>query len=137
MIRLFILLLCGLFSANIAAQSRFYTGLWEYTIDIQSIGMPRSELKKVQDCIKELNDVINVFKPAPACEVNDVQVTKNQLSWQLNCKTRGETHRGVVKLEGDMRKIQGRMDMQTSVAGLKNVVRTTYYISGLAKGSCQ
>lgn len=135
--RMFILLLCGLFSASIAAQPNFYTGLWEYTIDIQSMGMPRSELKKVQDCIKELNDVINVFKPDPACEVNDVQVTKSQLSWQLNCETRGETHRGAVKLEGDRRKIQGRLDMQTSVAGLKNVVRTTYYISGLAKGSCQ
>ena len=51
-------------------ESGFYTGLWEYTIDVKMQAIPESELKRVRQCIKELNDVIGLFKPDPSCSVS-------------------------------------------------------------------
>ena len=51
----FIALLLLSFTAN--ADKPFYTGLWVYAIDIKMPGMPQSDLKIVQKCVREVNDV--------------------------------------------------------------------------------
>jgi len=126
-----------LLSFNANSRAKFYTGFWEYTIEIKVPGMPQSELKKVQKCVRELNDVITLFKPEPSCSVNKVQVGATQLSWELYCKTQGGTYNGVAKLNGDERSLQGRIDMQTTIPGMKNIMSTSYVISGVSRGKCQ
>lgn len=131
------LFLCLPFTVNAETESKFYTGLWEYTIDVKMPAMPESELKRVQKCIKELNEVINLFKPYPSCSVSHVQVGASQLSWNLYCKTGGGTYHGDAKLEGNEHELQGRVDLQTIIPGMKNIMRTSYLISGKNKGPCQ
>lgn len=126
-----------LFSFNANGEPRFYTGFWEYTIEIKVPGMPQSDLKKVQKCIRELNDVISLFKPEPSCSVNQVQVSASQLSWKLYCKTQGGTYHGQAQLSGDERSLQGGIEMQTTIPGMKNIMRTSYIIAGVSMGQCQ
>ncbi len=131
----FVLLL--LLSFNVNSEPRFYTGFWEYTIEIKVPGMPQSDLKKVEKCVRELNDVINLFKPEPSCSVNQVQVSASQLSWKLYCQTQGGTYHGEAQLSGDEHSLQGGIEMQTTIPGMKNIMRTSYIITGVSKGMCQ
>jgi hypothetical protein len=134
-----VLLLCLSFPllSNAATDSKFYTGLWEYTIDIKMQAMPQSELKKVRECIKELNEVINLFKPDPSCSVSQVQADTSHLSWKLYCKTAGGTYYGDAGLQGDKHALHGRVELQTVIPGMKNMMSTSYIISGINKGTCQ
>jgi small-conductance mechanosensitive channel len=131
----FILLFLLSFNAN--GESGFYTGIWEYTIEIKVPGMPQSDLKKVQKCIREVNDVISLFKPEPSCSINQVQVSESQVRWRLYCKTQGGTYNGEAQINGDERSLQGSVDMQTTIPGMKNIMRTSYIITGINKGKCQ
>ena len=118
-------------------ESGFYTGLWEYTIDVKMQAIPESELKRVRQCIKELNDVIGLFKPDPSCSVSHVQADASRLSWKLYCKTSRGTYHGDASLTGNERAIQGRVELQSVIPGMKNIMSTTYLISGENKGSCR
>ena len=133
---LFILLLLPL-TISAETETKFYAGLWDYTIDVKMQAMPQSELKTVRKCIKEINEVISLFKPDPSCSISQVQVHASQLSWKLYCKTSGGTYHGNAKLEGNEHAIQGRVDLQTFIPGMKNVMRTAYIISGVNRGTCQ
>ena len=126
-----------LFSFSVNSEPRFYTGFWEYTIEYKVPGMPQTDLKKVQKCIRELNDVINLFKPEPTCSVNHVQVSESQLRWKLYCKNQGGTYHGDAQLSGDKNSLQGGIEMQTTIPGMKNVMRTSYIITGVSRGVCQ
>jgi len=124
-------------TVNANAESEFYTGLWEYTIEVKMQAMPQSELKTVQQCVRELNEVINLFKPDPSCSVSDVQTSASQLGWKLYCKSTQGTNHGDAKLEGNSHALRGRVDLQTVIPGMKNIMRTTYVITGKNKGPCQ
>ncbi len=126
-----------LLSFNVNADQPFYTGMWEYTIDIKVPGMGQSDLKKVQKCIREVNDVINLFKPDPSCSVSHVQVTDSQMQWRLYCKTVGGTYHGEARLDGDERTQQGKVQLETVIPGMKNILSTSYVISGKNHGVCQ
>jgi hypothetical protein len=126
-----------LLSFNVNSDTRFYTGFWQYTIEIKVPGMAQSELKKVQKCVRELNEVISLFKPDPSCSINQVQVSASQLSWKLNCKTQGGTYHGEAQLSGNERSLQGSIEMQTTIPGMKNIMRTSYIITGVSMGKCE
>jgi hypothetical protein len=119
------------------AGSAFYTGLWEYTIDVKMQAIPQSELKKVRQCIKSLNQVIRLFKPDPSCSTSHVKLGPSKVSWKLSCKTDGGTDQGDAKLEGDTHALHGRVDLQTVIPGMRDVMRTSYIITGINKGPCQ
>lgn len=125
-----------LLSFTASGETEFYTGLWEYTIDIKVPGMPQSDLKKVQLCVREVNDVINLFKPYPTCSVSHVQVSESQLQWQLYCKNPGGTYHGAARIDGNQHTQEGRVDMQTIIPGMKNILGTSYVISGKNWGVC-
>jgi hypothetical protein len=125
-----------LLSFNANSEPRFFTGFWEYTIEFKVPGMPQSDLKKVQKCIRELNDVISLFKPQPSCSINQVQVNATELSWKLYCKTQGGTYQGEAQLSGDEHSLKGGIEMQTTIPGMKNVMRTSYIITGVSMGEC-
>jgi hypothetical protein len=126
-----------LLSFNANGESNFYTGLWEYTIEIKVPGMSQSEMKKVQKCIRELNDVISLFKPDPSCSVSHVQATDSQISWRLYCKTIGGTYHGDAKIQGNEHTQEGSVDLQTVIPGMKNILHTSYVITGKNNGVCQ
>lgn len=133
---LWILMLWSCSSASMA-EIPFYNGFWEYDIEVKMTAMPQAELKKVQICIRELNDVINVFKPEPSCSINSVEVGSGHVSWNLYCKSINGTHHGHAEISGDSRSLQGRVEMQTSIPGVNSMVNTTYIIRGVNQGVCQ
>ena len=135
-VRLYLTIL-WLLSPGVYADEPFYTGMWEYAIEIKVPGMPQSDLKKVQKCIREINDVIALFKPDPSCSVSHVELTDSELQWRLYCKTSGGTYHGQGHLEGDRRTQQGRVQLETVIPGMKNILSTSYVISGKNYGVCQ
>jgi hypothetical protein len=125
------------FNVSAAGASPFYTGLWEYTIEIKVPGLAQSELKKVQKCIRELNDVISLFNPDPSCSVGNVQATDTELSWRLYCKNVGGTYHGDAKIQGNERTQEGKVNLETIIPGMKNIMQTSYVITGVNLGVCQ
>ena len=99
--------------------------------------MARSELKKVQECVRELNDVISLFKPDPSCSISQVQASGSQVQWTLYCKTPGGTYHGEALISGNEHTVNGSIEMQTTIPGMKHIMRTSYVITGTNRGVCQ
>ncbi|WP_455203757.1 DUF3617 domain-containing protein [Kaarinaea lacus] len=115
----------------------YYKGLWEYRINVRVTGMAaKPDLKSVQYCVKELNDLIALFKPDPKCDVHEVKKEADTLTWKLHCKNQGGTYNGDAKFSGDRGGIKGRIFMQTTIPGVRNPVVTTYKVTGTFKGDC-
>lgn len=126
-----------LYSAVSFADSDYYKGLWLYSINVEIAGMGKNpDLKKIEYCIKELNELISLFKPDPACAVYDVKNSEPNLSWALNCKTNKGNYRGKTKLTRSNGVIKGKLDMFTDIPGLSDTLTTTYKIRGKYKGPC-
>jgi hypothetical protein len=121
----------------VVCAEQFYQGLWEYSINVQTSGMAEQpNLKRVQQCINELNDLIVLFKPDPACQVKEVNRQQSTLSWRLYCDTSGGVYRGKADFSRANRLMNGKVDLRSSIPGVGEILVTTYRAKGVYKGPC-
>jgi hypothetical protein len=121
------------------AATEFYLGLWEIGIQVQMTGMPSAnqELKRVQHCVRQLDDLITLFKPDPHCRVLDIKNTESAVSWRLYCETRGTIYRGKAEFTRDSKLLRGHLDLKSFIPGVGETMVTTYRAKGAYMGSCQ
>ncbi|MFO7686413.1 MAG: DUF3617 family protein [Desulfobacterales bacterium] len=119
-------------AATVWAGPQMNPGNWEITTTTEMAGMPPQTLTHTQ-CITN-EDLVPMSGDAnQECQVTDVQMNGNTVSWKITCGGQGGgmSGTGQVTYEGD--RMHGTMQM--TIAGYGTQVKNT--LSGRRVGDCK
>lgn len=131
----FFLLLLSFFSSCPAAD--FYKGFWQFDVSVQVNGfIAKKKLKQISYCVRELNQLIQLFVPFPECEISSVVKSDNSLSWGLYCANEGGVYDGKAHFTRNKNLMRGDIRLDSLLQGVGSVMQTHYIIQGRFEPLC-
>ena len=121
------------FSNNTDAKPNVKTGLWKFTIKMEMPGMPM-QIPPVtnEKCITDSDLLPKTDSPNESCKITNQKTSGNTISYDITCKTEGNTTKGKVKVTYSSKKMNGTMDLTIKPGDTKMKSK----ISGKYVGTC-
>lgn len=138
MFRLYFLCFLFLITGQTYAGNDFYKGFWQFDVSMEVNGfITKKHLKRISYCVRELNQLISLFKPMPNCEISGVEKNANSLSWQLYCANEGGAYSGQAIFTRHDNIMDGDIQLTSILQGVGSVMQTHYTIKGKFEPLCE
>ena len=119
------------------ANADFYKGQWEFEINYQLESKPiNPQLKRIEYCVTRIDELLSLFKTDPSCEISNIKLGVDSVTWQQSCSAYSGTYIGDATLARRGTDMSGKLIMRAVVPGLSKTINTTYRIDGRYKGDC-
>jgi len=101
-----------LFVGNAISKPNVKTGLWKFTTKMEMPGMP-IQIPPItnEKCITESDILPKTDSPNESCKITNQKTSGNTVSYDITCKTEGNTTKGKVKVTYSSKKMKGTMDL--------------------------
>jgi len=128
-----LVLLASLFLGTTFAGPNIKAGKWEITTETEMPGMPMKmpPVTHVQ-CMSQKDLVPQNRQPGQECEISNVSVSGDTVTWTVVCTNQGGTMEGKGRIAYRGDQMQGTMEMVMKGEGMKMTSR----ISGRRIGDC-
>jgi len=108
-------------------------GLWEITVTIKMPGMEMPPMKHTQCMTKKDFVPQGPQQPGQECNIADVKVDGNTVTWTIQCTTQGGEMKGTGKMTYSGESFEGTMIMLMPSTNMK----ITNLMSGKRIGDCK